>query len=316
MRGVSRPEAPLALLAAAILLALPPVAAQQQPFTAGTNLVVVPVVVVDGKGVTVSGLTETDFQVTEDGAPVAIQTFLSPSASTDEATGEPGRFIVIALDNILTSAEISFRVKSIARLFVDRMGPRDVMSVMMINGGKGATTSSKAELLAAIDRYQGSFGEQTWTGAQRTAHGLRMINSLTDQVAKATHRRKVFVFIGDAGMFSPREPSAVGGPNDLSVEWTETIRASTRNNVAIYTIDPKGLAGPPIDWSESLAEETGGSGWGRINNYKVAVDRIWQEAGSYYLIGYAAPINDRKLHKIGVKVARPGVTVRARKARG
>jgi VWFA-related protein len=311
-RGISR-EVPLASLAAALVALLP--LSAQQPFRTGTNLVVVPVVVVDNKGATVSDLTVDDFRVTEDGKPVAIESFVAPAEG--EVTGEEGRFIVVALDNLLTPAEIGFRVKTIARMFVDHMGPRDVMSIIPINGGRAVTTSSPAELRAAIDRFTPSFGEDTWSGAQKATHGLQMIASLTDQAAKAAHRRKVFVFIGNAYMFSPNQPSAFGDrSSELSPEWTEAIRATTRNNVAVYLIDPKGLSNAPNDWSESFAAETGGNAWGRTNNYRAAVDQIWKEAGSYYLLGYAAPINDLKLHKIEVKVDRRGVTVRARRARG
>ena len=311
-RGISR-EVPLAALAAGLLFLLP--VSAQQPFTSGTNLVVVPVVVVDNKGVTVGDLTAADFHVTEDGKPVAIESFVAPAAGA--VTGEEGRFIVVALDNLLTPAEIGFRVKNIARMFVDHMGPKDVMSIIPINGGRATTTTSQAELRAAIDRFAPSFGDDTWTGAQKAEHGLRMISSLTEQAAKAAHRRKVFVFIGNAYMFSPNQPSVFGDRgDDLSPEWTDAIRATTRHNVVTYLIDPKGLTNAPSDWSESFAAETGGYAWGRTNNYRAAVDQIWKEAGSYYLLGYAAPINDLKLHKIEVKVDRRGVTVRARKARG
>jgi VWFA-related protein len=314
MRGVSLREASLALLSAAILFAHPPTAAQQ-PFTAATNLVVVPVVVVDPKGAAVADLTADDFVVTEDGKPVTIQSFVAPAGGS--ATGEDGRFIVVALDNLLTPAEIAYRVKDIARMFVARLGPRDVMSIISINGGRATTTSDPAALRAAIDRFSPAFGEDTWTTAQKTVHGLRMISSLTEQVVESSHRRKVFVFIGGAAMFSPQELSAFGDrANDVSPEWRDAIRATTRNNVAVYVIDPRGLTAQPNDWSESFAAETGGDAWGRTNNFRGAVDRIWPEAGSYYLLGYAAPINDLKLHKIDVKVGRRGLTVRARRARG
>jgi VWFA-related protein len=314
MRGVSLREAPLALLLAATLLAHPPAAAQQ-PFTAATNLVVVPVVAVDSKGATIADLTVDDFKVTEDGNPVEIQSFVAPADGS--VTGEDGRFIVVALDNLLTPAEIAYRVKDIARMFVAKLGPRDVMSIISINGGKATTTTNPEALRAAIDRFTPAFGEQTMTAAQMGAHGLRMITSLTEQVTKAAHRRKVFVFIGGAAMFSPLERSAFGGPQaGVSLEWQDAVRATTRHNVAVYVIDPRGLSGPPNDWSESFAAETGGDAWGRTNNFRGAVDRIWQEAGSYYLLGYAAPINDLKVHNIDVKVARPGVTIRARRARG
>jgi hypothetical protein len=62
--------------------------------------------------------------------------------------------------------------------------------------------------------------------------------------------------------------------------------------------------------------ETGGDAWYGTNNFAGAVNRIWQESASYYLLGYAPPIADNKIHKIDVKVTKPGVMVRARKSRG
>jgi VWFA-related protein len=285
------------------------------PFSVGTSLVVVPVVAVDKKGATVAGMTQEDFQIFEDGKPVEIQTFLAPSG--DAVTGEDGRFIVIALDNLFTPAEIAFRVKGIAKRFVDKMGPKDVMSVISLNAGNATTTSSKAELTAAINRFTPAFGEDTMTGAQKAEHGLRMIGALSDQVAKNAHRRKIIVFIGDANMFNPSQPSAFNDrANDMTPEWAEAIRTTSRNNVSVYAIDPGGLGGTIADWTQSFSAETGGYTWSRTNNYGGAVDRIWQESASYYLLGYAAPINDQRIHKIDVKVSKPGVTIRARKARG
>jgi VWFA-related protein len=166
MRGTSDHGVPLVVLAALTLLAFRAVTAQQPPFTANTNLVVVPVVAVDHKGAIVEGLTQEHFQIFEDGKPVPIQTFAAPGESA--LTGDDGRFVVIALDNLLTSAELAYRLKNIAKMFVERLGPRDVMSIISINGGRATTTSSKSELLAAIDRFRPAVGEDTWTYAQKT----------------------------------------------------------------------------------------------------------------------------------------------------
>jgi len=288
---------------------------QPGPFSANTSLVVVPVVAIDSKGATVHGLTQEDFQVFEDGKPVEIQAFLAPSAGT--VTGEEGRFIVIALDNLFTPAAIAFRVKGIAKRFVDKLGPKDVMSVISLNAGKATTTSSKAELNAAINRFTGKVGDDAMILGRSAEHGLQMIASLSDQVANNAHRRKIFVYIGDAALFSPSQPSAFHDrANDMTPEWAAAVRTTSRNNVSVYAIDPAGLDGVPADWTQSFSAETGGYTWSRTNNYGNAVDRIWQESASYYLMGYAAPISDNRIHKIEVKVSKPGVTIRARKARG
>ena len=327
-RGISRWEVPLVALAAAVLLSstfaqakpdtFPPLT-PQQPFSSNTNLVVVPVVAVDGKGKTVTDLTQADFAIFEDGKPVEIQTFLAPAATG--VTGENGRFLVVVMDNIMTRTEIRFRVKAIAERFVDRLGPGDVMTVIPLNGGTATTTTSKAELKTAINRFTPRFGDDIWAEGDKVEHGLRMLSSLSQQVAKVAHRRKVMVLIGNATLFSPSRLSAFGDRgNDLSPEWNAAIRETSRNNVSVYSIDPEGanpdVASAGADWSRSFMAETGGYAWSGTNNYSGAADRIFEESASYYLLGYAAPINDQRLHKIEVRVSRKGVAVRARRARG
>jgi VWFA-related protein len=293
-----------------------PSSPQQQPFTAATNLVVVPVVVVDRKGQSVPSLTRENFSVEEDGKPVAIELFTAPAPAA-EATAD-ARFIVIALDNLRMPAELAFRVKGIAMRFVDRLGPRDTMMVISINKGNAVTTSDKALLKAAVDRYRPDFGDTTRTMQQDAEHSLRTIGELAAQMSRAPQRRKVMVVVGNSATFNPQYQSAFEdrGP-ELSSEWSEAIRATSRHNVSVYAIDALGQRedGYPADYATSFAAETGGWVWANTNNYNGAVEQIWREAGSYYVIGYNAPINDQRLHRIDVQVNVKGVTVRARRGR-
>jgi hypothetical protein len=66
----------LAIVAAAVALSVLVSADQQpsQPFTMSSDLVVVPTVVVDRKGVLIRGLDVAAFQVFEDGKPVPLTT--------------------------------------------------------------------------------------------------------------------------------------------------------------------------------------------------------------------------------------------------
>jgi VWFA-related protein len=290
-------------------------AQQPQPFTATADLIVVPAVVLDKKGALVEGLTKDSFKVFEDGKAMPIATFVA--AAPVAAGTKDGRFLVIVLDNLTTQAEFAFRVKDIAKRFTDRMGPTDVATVIMLNGGQASSSAGPAAARAAIDRFRPAMGDMPMTPGQSAAHALKMLGSLTQQMSKSSHPRKVIVFIGRPSIFSPREPSAFAdrGP-ELSYSWFEAIRDTGRNNVTVYAIDPLGQTGNFEDWSKSFAAETGGTAWSNTNNFNGAVDRIWQESGHYYLLGYAPPINDHRIHKIEVKVNAPGATIRARRARG
>ena len=74
------------------------------------------------QGRSVRTLRQEDFTITEDGKPVAIETFVAPAVAAEGGIGADGRFVVVALDNITTPAEIAWRVKDIANYFVDRIG--------------------------------------------------------------------------------------------------------------------------------------------------------------------------------------------------
>ena len=69
------------------------------------------------------------------------------------------------------------------------------------------------------------------------------------------------------------------------------------------------------DGPNSLAVDTGGFAIRNENNFGRALDEIQQDAGTYYVIGYAPTKEgfDGKYRAISVKVTRPGVKVRARR---
>jgi len=123
-------------------------------------------------------------------------------------------------------------------------------------------------------------------------------------------------------------------------EWLEHIVGlAARNNVRFSTIDARGLGRDPrtqnvfgeqplvgpsdltvmgldsnADVLTSLALDTGGERVLNRNNLRPALDIIARETSSYYVLGYspARPF-DGSYRRIAVRVARPGVTVRARR---
>lgn len=119
------------------------------------------------------------------------------------------------------------------------------------------------------------------------------------------------------------------------------VTESRRANAALYFLDARGLTGAPsnlsaesgtrIDFndlgatlgeaqersegSNALAADTGGFSVENENDLKRGLERIGRESSSYYLLGYAPSDKraDGRFRKIEVKVARAGVTVRARR---
>ena len=121
---------------------------------------------------------------------------------------------------------------------------------------------------------------------------------------------------------------------DLENDLRLVYDAANRNNTAIYTLDPRGLATGEFDISEgvgprndreylqmtldtlrTLASETDGRAIINRNDLEVGLRQVVQDSSAYYLLGYnstnTAP--DGKFHEIKVRARRPGVQTRARR---
>lgn len=115
---------------------------------------------------------------------------------------------------------------------------------------------------------------------------------------------------------------------------TKVFAAASRNNVAIYTLDPRGLVNfeygvdedvssaddrrivqESVDLLRVIAEQTGGRAIVARNDPLPALRQMVDDGRTYYLLGYTsteAP-RDGKFHQIEVRVKRRDVEVRARK---
>ncbi|MEO8260538.1 MAG: VWA domain-containing protein [Acidobacteriota bacterium] len=121
---------------------------------------------------------------------------------------------------------------------------------------------------------------------------------------------------------------------DLEFYMQGVYEVASQNNVAIYTVDPRGLPAFEFDINEgvgttvdasylrsaqetlrALALETDGRAILNRNDLDVGMKQIVRDSSAYYLLGYTSPQlkTDGKFHSINVRVKRPGVQVRARK---
>lgn len=160
------------------------------------------------------------------------------------------------------------------------------------------------------------------------ASTLKALQGLTTGLARIPGR-KTIVFMSEGFMFE----NAWG---DLRVLVAQAARA----NVRIYTLDALGLrrrspstelgtlqpletgAAIPSDiyntveeGPNTLALDTGGYVIRNTNDFAGALDEIARDTSHYYVLGYT-PSNgmaDGKFRRIGVRVKRPGVQVRARR---
>jgi len=177
---------------------------------------------------------------------------------------------------------------------------------------------------------------------------LESLRNVAEWFSSVHGRRKTILFVSEGIDYDINDliPNTGSTHRDASMvidAMRDAIAAATRSNVSIYGIDPRGLTDLgdetieigsfPDDTSlgvgqgslyneirlsqdslRTLSEETGGFAVVNKNDFSTAFDRIQQDNSAYYVLAYYPPdARPGRLHKIDVRMNRPGLTVRARK---
>ena len=178
---------------------------------------------------------------------------------------------------------------------------------------------------------------------------LDTLRNVAEWFSSVRGRRKTILFVSEGIDYDIHDVIAQTGSNHLGASMVldatrDAIAAATRANVSIYGIDPRGLTdlgddsieigsfpddtstgiGPGSLYNELrlaqdslrvLSEETGGFAVVNRNDFSTAYDRIVADNSSYYVLAYYPPdARPGRVHKIDVRVTRPGLVVRARRA--
>ena len=184
----------VAVLATAVVVAgvhsqtpppVPQQAAQKPTFRSEVILVEIDVVALDRANLPVTGLTEDEFQVFEDGRPKDIVSFarVELPVPPQDAPGlrdvvsntgdERGRLIFLILDDSNSLRARTEDIKKAARRLVERLTPEDQVGLLWVSlahEGAREFTTDHAAILRAIDEFkaeqarierrQGGFGLQ------------------------------------------------------------------------------------------------------------------------------------------------------------
>jgi VWFA-related protein len=323
---------------------------QQQPppqpptFRAEANLVRVDVTVVDRHGEPMATLTADDFAVEEDGAPQTIQSFKfvsadgqpppgdedslpirSPEHAAAEAARDEVRVFVIFWDeyHIGRFAEAIKGRKALTTFVSTAFGPSDLVALMdpLLPVDALKFTRDRRELTQKIAKLEGRFGiymptrsaaednmlERRDIARVRSEVTISALQSAAVHLGSIKEGRKAIIFVSE-------------GLTGLGMDQVQLIpeltQTANNNNTAIYTVDPAGLtSGGSPDVLRTIAENTGAEAFLNTNAPERALRQVVKEASAFYLLGYASTRNpqDGKFHKIGVKVKRSGLDVRARR---
>jgi VWFA-related protein len=340
---LSRQPVPLILALLGIALSAVAAAVQQQPvFRTGANLVRVDVTVIDRDGKPVDALTADDFEIEEDGIPQTIQTLQFVEASGHPAPGDDRslairsrsdvemeaarddvRIVVIFWDEYYIDRIASaVRARRFLTSFVEsHVAPLDLVAVVDEYTPSDAIpfTRSRAELTAQIRSLKGRRGIYTppRNGAEeehlaymgsieriRSEVTVTALQAIAVRLGGLREARKAIVFVSE-------------GPYGLGSERFDRLqdltRAANDANVAIYTVDPRGLG----QWrtSDILAEIAINTDGRAIQSNVPELGQVFRHLSSYYLLGYESTHRpqDGKFHKIDVRVRKRRVDVLARK---
>ena len=360
-------------------------------FRVEINYVEVDAIVTDASGNPVSNLTEQDFEVLEDGKPQKISAFSLVNIPVDRAERplfasapiEPdvqsneevdGRVYLIVLDDLHIHPLRTPRVKTAAKLFLERhFAANDLAAIVYTSGRADAGqefTNNRRLLLAAVDRFMGRklrsstlerLEQYRNTQGMRTQgervddpalaergfnarNTLESVRNLAEFLAGVRGRRKAMLLFSEGIDYDIHDVFTNRDATTIIDSSRDAIGAATRANVAIYSIDPRGLTSLGDEGIEvdsfpddpttgitstgmmdelrlaqdslrTLSDETGGFAAVNRNDFNGAFERVVRENSSYYVLGYY-PTNDRRdgrFRKIEVHVKRPGLQVRSRK---
>ncbi len=250
-----------------------------------SDLVVLPVAVIDRQNRFVSDLPRERFTVFDNGRPQEIALF-----SNEDTPVTVG----LVIDDSGSMQHKLGEVIIAAAAFARSSNPLDELFALEFNDV--VRDAMPRRQLLAVDGDAVSAALSSLVPQGRTALYNALVAAL-DSVDEGTRARKVLVLISD------------GGDNASQATFEQVLGRARKSNVAIYTIglfdrdDPDKNPGV----LKSLARETGGERFLPASPAQLleACQHIAREIRSGYTLGYVPPDRDGTYHRVRVQVDLP-----------
>ena len=271
------------------------------------------------------------------------------------------RLIVLFFDTTSLQPEDLERVQEAARDYVEkRMQAADVVSVVSLGNTLSVDqdfTQDKSLLLHAIASYSPGGSQGFTPGATATTNQVEDTTSFTADETDYNDLntdRELFAIATIARSLAPiREKKSLlyfsGGISRDGIENQASLRAainaSVRANLAIYSVDARGLqAVTPLgdattgslrgtsgyngaalqnnldanfnsqEVMATLSSDTGGKSFFDNNDFAPAFDRVQQDTASYYVLGFRSTnlLRDGRYRKLQIRLRRDDVKLEYR----
>lgn len=256
-------------------------------FTSGVNVVEVYAAVTDQAGKPVTGLTQADFTVLEEGRPQAVSAF---------AEGDFPLSVAVALDRSFSMGQKALPgAISATRTFLGELRPQDQSMIVGIG--------SEIEVLAPLSTDRQAQHRALASLKPWGTTGLHDAIIESIDAVQAAKGRRALVLLSDGSDRYSKAPSSAA------------LERARRSDVMVYPV-AFGRSRPPL--FAELASLTGGRSFQPRTPAELTTTMrtIANELRHQYLLGYtpsrAIVTGEEQWRAITVRVDRPGVTVRAR----
>ena len=289
--------------------------AQQQPVFRGTgDAVHVFVTVTDRDGRLITTLSKTDFEVRDEGRPQPITLF--------DNTPQPIRLIVMLDVSGSMEGNLPLLRTGTEQLFT-RLRPDDVARV----GTFGRDVVISRSFTHDPDELRRALPESIAPDAPTPL--WRALDEAMDAFGSEGGARPVILVLSDG------KDSPAFAFRQRIVSQAEIIERARREDVMVYAIGMRSRRRQPMqpgigpgglqammtadlpDPGLALVAEQSGGGYTEIRfgeDLGAAFAKVADELHSQYLLGFAPPLRDGKVHSVDVRVAQKGVKPRARKS--
>jgi len=269
--------------------------AQQPSFKSATQIVPIFSTVTDAQRRLVPSLTQDDFEILDNDRPQAIAVFRNEIQPIS---------VVVMLDTSGSMTATIPLLRQAAEQFLLRLLPADKGRVGAFNDKiqfAGTFTSNRDELVGALRDLDYGNSTKLWDAVAASLDELKGIEG----------RKVVLVFTDGDDTASKVSLGSV----------TDRARAE---DVMIYAI---GLESNYFDGSRmvrsrpdrglrKIADETGGGYFELQKTSELAptFTRVAQELHSQYVLGFTPALLDNRVHRLAVRVKKPGMMARARRS--
>lgn len=293
------------------------------------------------------------FQFVDLSATSAIRP-LPPGIASNEV--EPGGLFVVVIDELGLQVDDIAQARRVAeKFFKETLLPNDYVAIIRSGAASGFfLTSDRTLALSTIPQARGlrernlgleaPGGAATTTGApppdiasslaeldseievfgpgENGRQSFKVLLGVVDQLRRIPARRKALLWFSRGGDLPQNYFEAAERPRGTDDdELAKLVDAARAANVAIYSIDPRGIQTPGADVSrdgqpfdQTVVRDLAGLTGGRAllgNDANAALTRVAAENRAYYLLGYAPAASTAKTRarKLSVRTRVPGVSL-------